>query len=68
MSTTDEKKAMIPMNYYNEYNGESEYCKNMRFLGIDYNGNPLMIFELDNGKKVIRQLFDCLRYEPVEYK
>ena len=64
MSTIEEKKAMIPLNYYNEYNGESEYFKNMRFLGIDYNGHPLMIFELDNGKKVIRQLFDCLRYEP----
>ena len=53
------------MNYYNEFIGENEYCKNMRFLGIDYNGYPL----LENGKKVMRQLFDSsLRYEPVKYK
>ena len=69
MSTTEEKKAMIPMNYYNEFNGENEYCKNMRFLGIRYHGYPLMIFELANGKTVMRQLFDSsLRYELVEYK
>ena len=69
MSTTEEKKAMIPTNYYNEFNGENEYCKNMRFLGIDYNGYPLLVFELSNGKKVMRQLFDTsLRYELVEYK
>ena len=69
MSTTKEKKAMIPTKYYNEFNGENEYCKNMRFLGIDYDGNPLLIFELPNGKKVMRQLFDkCLQYKPVEYK
>jgi hypothetical protein len=50
-------------------NGENEYCKNMRFLGIDYNGYPLLVFELENGKTVIRQLFDSsLRYELVEYK
>ena len=55
------------MNYYN---GENEYCKNMRFLGIDYNCYPLLYFELTNGKKpVMRQLFDSsLRYELVEYK
>ena len=101
MSTTEEKKAMIPMNYYNESNGENEYCKNMRFLGITpfriqnaqrgppfslitahkvgvypkgekrckYDGYPLLFFELENGKTVIRQLFDnCLQYNPVEYK
>jgi hypothetical protein len=69
MSTIEEKKAMIPMNYYNEFNGENEYFKNMRFLGINYDGYPLMIFELANGKTVMRQLFDSsLRYELVEYK
>ena len=69
MSTTEEKKAMIPMNYYNEFNGENEYCKNMRFLGIEYDGYPLLYFELTNGKLVMRQLFDSsLRYELVEYK
>jgi hypothetical protein len=69
MSTTEEKKAMIPMNYYNEFNGENEYCKNMRFLGIRYDGYLLLKFELANGKTVMRQLFDSsLRYELVEYK
>ena len=54
------------MNYYNR---ENEYCKNMRFLGIDYDGYPLLYFELTNGKPVMRQLFDSsLRYELVEYK
>jgi hypothetical protein len=67
MSTIEEKKAMIPMNYYNEFNGENEYFKNMRFLGINYDGYPLMIFELANGKTVMRQLFDSsLQYELVE--
>jgi len=32
---------------------ENEYCKNMRFLGIDYDGYPLLYFELTNGKKVM---------------
>ena len=69
MSTTEEKKAMIPTKYYNEFNGENEYCKNMRFLGIRYDGYPLLFFELANGKTVMRQLFDSsLRYELVEYK
>lgn len=69
MSTTEEKKAMIPTHYYNEFNGDNEYCKNMRFLGIDYDGNPLLVFRLANGKMVLRQLFDNrLQYKPVEYK
>jgi hypothetical protein len=54
------------MNYYN---GENECFTNMRFLGINYHCYPLMIFELANGKTVMRQLFDSsLRYELVEYK
>jgi hypothetical protein len=66
MDNTDieHKKAMIPMNYYNEYNRESLYFEKLRFMGIDYEGYPLMVFQLPNGKTIVRQLFDSLRYEP----
>ena len=65
MSTIEEKKAMIQLKYYDEYNRESAYCKNMQFLGIDYNGYPIMIFRLSNGNTVFRQLFDELTYREI---
>ena len=65
MSTIEEKKAMVPYKYYDEYHKETAYCKNMQFLGIDYSGNPLMIFTLPNGNKVLRQLFDELTYREI---
>ena len=54
---------MVPLQYYNEYNGDSLYHKKIQYLGIDYNGNPLMIFRLQNGNIIVRQLCDTLRYE-----
>ncbi len=66
----DEKLTTIPNNlvpfqYYNEYNGHSLYHRKIQYLGINYNGNlPLMSFRLQNGKIIIRQLRNCLRYEP----
>ena len=67
MSNLEDKKKMIPMNYYNEYNNETLYFQNMRFLGINYKNknHPLMHFELADGTKIIRQLADTMRYEIV---
>jgi len=61
MTTIEEKKAMKPLNYYNElsaYNKEVCY-PNVQFLGIEYsNDNPLLRFKLENGKHFRRQLND----------
>ena len=61
MTTIEEKKAMKPLNYYNElsaYNKQICY-PNVQFLGIEYiNDNPLLRFKLENGKHFRRQLND----------
>jgi hypothetical protein len=61
MTTIEEKKAMKPLNYYNElsaYNKQIVY-PNVQFLGIEYiNDNPLLRFKLESGKHFRRQLND----------
>lgn len=61
MTTIEEKKAMKPLNYYNElsaFNKQISYS-NVQFLGIEYiNDNPLLRFKLENGKHFRRQLYD----------
>jgi hypothetical protein len=61
MTTIEEKKAMKPLNYYNElsaFNKQISYSK-VQFLGIEYiNDNPLLRFKLENGKHFRRQLND----------
>ena len=61
MTTIEEKKAMKPLNYYNElsaFNKQISYS-NVQFLGIEYiNDNPLLRFKLQNGKQFRRQLND----------
>jgi uncharacterized protein YaiL (DUF2058 family) len=61
MTTIEEKKAMKPLNYYNElsaFNKQISYS-NVQFLGIEYiNDNPLLRFKLENGKHFRRQLND----------
>ncbi len=69
MSNPDEKKSMKPLNYYNEMSAFSKqiHYPNVRFLGMEYiNDNPLMRFQLENGKHFRRQLFDnSIYYEPI---
>ena len=61
MTTLEEKKALKPLNYYNElsaFNKQISYS-NVQFLGIEYiNDNPLLRFKLENGKHFRRQLND----------
>ena len=65
MTTIEEKKAMKPLNYYNElsaFNKQISYS-NVQFLGIEYiNDNPLLRFRLQNGKQFRRQLNDNTMY------
>ena len=65
MTTLEEKKALKPLNYYNElpaYNKQICY-PNVQFLGIEYiNDNPLLRFKLENGKHFRRQLNDNTMY------
>ena len=65
MTTIEEKKAMKPLNYYNElsaFNKQISYS-NVQFLGIEYiNDNPLLRFKLQNGKQFRRQLNDNTMY------
>ena len=65
MTTIEEKKAMKPLNYYNElsaFNKQISYS-NVQFLGIEYiNDNPLLRFKLENGKHFRRQLSDTTSY------
>ena len=65
MTTIEEKKAMKPLNYYNElsaYNKQIVY-PNVQFLGIEYiNDKPLLRFKLENGKHFRRQLNDTTSY------
>ena len=49
------------LNYYNEMSTYSKQIQypNVVFLGIEYiNDNPLLIFKLQNGKQIRRQLND----------
>ena len=65
MTTIEEKKAMKPLNYYNElsaFNKQISYS-NVQFLGIEYiNDNPLLRFKLENGNQFRRQLTDNYSY------
>ena len=61
MTTIEEKNAMKFLNYYNEMSSYSKQVQypNVLFLGIEYiNDNPLLIFKLQNGKQIRRQLND----------
>jgi hypothetical protein len=65
MTTIEEKKAMKPLNYYNEISSYSkQICyPNVQFLGIEYiNDNPMLRFKLENGKQFRRQLNDNYSY------
>jgi hypothetical protein len=65
MTTLEEKKALKPLNYYNELSAYSkQICyPNVQFLGIEYiNDNPLLRFKLENGKHFRRQLNDTTSY------
>jgi hypothetical protein len=65
MTTIEEKKAMKPLNYYNElsaFNKQIVY-PNVQFLGIEYiSDNPLLCFKLENGKHFRRQLNDTISF------
>ena len=65
MTTLEEKKALKPLNYYNELSAYSKQVQypNVQFLGIEYiNDNPLLRFKLENGKHFRRQLSDTTSY------
>ena len=65
MTTLEEKKALNPLNYYNELSAYSKQVQypNVQFLGIEYiNDNPLLRFKLENGKHFRRQLNDTTSY------
>ena len=65
MTTLEEKKALKPLNYYNELSAYSKQVQypNVQFLGIEYiNDNPLLRFKLENGKQFRRQLSDNTMY------
>ncbi len=65
MTTLEEKKAMKPLNYYNEMSTYSKQVQfpNVQFLGIEYiYDNPLLRFKLENGKHFRRHLNDSSSY------
>jgi hypothetical protein len=62
---------LIPNHFYDEYNGETLYIKNLLFLGMsrpdppfETSQNKLFHFKMENGNHIKRQVTDTLTYRP----
>jgi hypothetical protein len=59
--SSEQKLEMIVLDYYNEYSTRtgSVYFERIRFLGVEYIKNNLLLrFELENGKQIRRSIND----------